>query len=261
MTDTTLPFPHYGFFNPAKVQLKEHHGIGTGDDIHGIWEYPKNQRVLEIGYGKGYMLKRLAEDNNDVYGIDVSETNVRFAINDTFKDCPELVKRVALLRLDASHDEYPLIDDFFDTVFCLECIEHLECPIHMFQEVKRVLKPNGYFVLEFPRPEGNLGWGTGKHIQMVPGILLKKSFRLMCMMCWFKIIKYMENGSSAWYVLKNIKHDGIIGVHHQIDLNVDEKEYYKELFDEEAYNEKNDPEYFVHYQAMHLMEGAKIGVW
>lgn len=52
---------------------------------------------------------------------------------------------------DVERDEFPLEDDSFDVVLCLEVLEHL-CidPMGMMAEVNRVLKQGGTFVLTTP---------------------------------------------------------------------------------------------------------------
>lgn len=52
---------------------------------------------------------------------------------------------------DLEHDGFPFDDETFDTVCCLEVLEHLAVdPMAMMAEVNRVLKPGGEFVLTTP---------------------------------------------------------------------------------------------------------------
>lgn len=54
-------------------------------------------------------------------------------------------------HFDAERDAFPYADEYFDTVLCCELVEHLrEDPMHMMQEVNRILKPGGHLVLTTP---------------------------------------------------------------------------------------------------------------
>jgi len=58
---------------------------------------------------------------------------------------------VRMSVFDVERDEFPLEDESFDVVLCLEVLEHLAIdPIGMMSEVNRVLRPGGMFVLTTP---------------------------------------------------------------------------------------------------------------
>lgn len=240
------------FEDSVYTQLHNERGIGAGATTNQFYPHPRDLRTLEIGFGQGELIRKLLELNNAAYGIDVGKASLEGAIKDGFID------KANLIWLDACHNKLPYLDNFFDVVYCLECIEHLESPAWMFQEVKRVLKPNGHFVLAFPRPEDNLGYGGGLHAHMYPGFLLKKSFRMFCDQMYFKFLRYMENGSSAWYLLENIKEESNMGVHRMIRGNVDREELYGKLR-EGAWHEMRDPEYKYNKQAIDIIGDPKKG--
>ena len=217
-------------------QLKGERGIGAGRTV-GVFEpLPEGQRVLDIGFGQGELIRDLLNKGNKAYGMDVGQASFEGAITDKFIDLANLV------WLDASHDRFPWIDNFFDAVFCLEAIEHLTTPAPMFLEAKRVLKPGGRFTLAFPRPEDNLGYNRGKHAHMYPGFLIKGSFRMFVRQMYFKILKYWENGSSAWYLLENVKDGDEVGIHEIIRGNYEEDVLFDKLKEGE-WNADNDPPY------------------
>ena len=58
---------------------------------------------------------------------------------------------VRMSVFDVERDEFPLEDESFDVVLCLEVLEHLAVdPMAMMGEVNRVLRPGGTFVLTTP---------------------------------------------------------------------------------------------------------------
>lgn len=51
------------------------------------------------------------------------------------------------LRVQARGEELPFPEDTFDTAFCLNCLDHVQDPELVINEITRVLKPNGVFYL------------------------------------------------------------------------------------------------------------------
>jgi demethylmenaquinone methyltransferase/2-methoxy-6-polyprenyl-1,4-benzoquinol methylase len=104
----------------------------------------EGDNVLEIGFGTGHSLKKLAESTGNagrVYGIDISPRMLRIARKRIEK--AGLAERIALYCGDAL--SLPYKDSFFDAVFMsftLELFDTPEIP-QLLQEVKRVLKPGG----------------------------------------------------------------------------------------------------------------------
>ncbi len=51
------------------------------------------------------------------------------------------------MRIQARGEELPLRDNTFDTVFCLNCLDHVQDPQLVVSEITRVIKPDGAFYL------------------------------------------------------------------------------------------------------------------
>lgn len=100
--------------------------------------------VLEIGFGPGHCLKRLAESvgkTGKVYGVDISSGMLD--VTRRRLDKVQLMDRVKLYCGDAT--SLPYGNNTFDAVFMsftLELFDTLEIP-RLLEEVKRVLKPRG----------------------------------------------------------------------------------------------------------------------
>lgn len=99
-------------------------------------------RILDVGCGNGNfsVLLKKACNTKEVYGIEISEKGVELAGRNGVK-CHQL---------DIDEEDFPFEDDYFDAIFAGEVIEHLYDPDHFLDEVYRVLKPNGIFVLTTP---------------------------------------------------------------------------------------------------------------
>ncbi|MCP8312169.1 MAG: methyltransferase domain-containing protein [Candidatus Methylarchaceae archaeon HK02M1] len=104
----------------------------------------RGEIVLEIGFGTGRYLKRMAElvgMTSKAYGIDISLGMLEVTKKRLKK--AGLMDRVELYCEDAL--QIPYEDDMFDAIFMsftLELFDTPEIPI-VLEEARRVLKPNG----------------------------------------------------------------------------------------------------------------------
>lgn len=98
-----------------------------------------HNKVLDVGCGTGLLSSLMKNQGNDVCGIDISEVALRKA---------EL--RGIKVKLGNIDNNLPFDDDIFDVVVCSEVIEHLFNPIEALEEIRRVLKPEGFLVLTTP---------------------------------------------------------------------------------------------------------------
>ncbi|KKM75534.1 hypothetical protein LCGC14_1389280 [marine sediment metagenome] len=136
--------------------------------------------ILDVGCGEGTLLKMLKDNNNDVFGIDASETGVF--------SCEQ--KGLSCALADISIDEFPYHNDMFDIVLCFETVEHIESPHHCFWEIKRVLKDKGTFIISIPNPK-NL------HPYIYPSLFSFKNFKTFLLMNSFTIINIKGWGQAT----------------------------------------------------------------
>lgn len=101
--------------------------------------------ILDVGCGGGRTINRLAQQvpQGKVYGIDCSPDMVEYAR----KVNKEFVKQNQVEIRQASVDKTGLPDDFFDLVTACETYYFWPSLPEAFKEIKRVLKPNGKFLL------------------------------------------------------------------------------------------------------------------
>lgn len=93
-------------------------------------------RVLEIPAGEGALAWRLSELGYDVLGGDVDPAFFKVP----FLEC---------VSLDMNA-RFPLEDESFDYISCIEGIEHLENHFGFLRECHRVLRHRGFLVLTTP---------------------------------------------------------------------------------------------------------------
>jgi SAM-dependent methyltransferase len=102
----------------------------------------RGKRVLDAGCGAGYGSAELAHAAQTVVGVDVAAEAVDFAREHY---------RLPNLRFEqASCAALPHRDSIFDLVVAFEVIEHLENWRDFLREARRVLAPNGQFIVSTP---------------------------------------------------------------------------------------------------------------
>ncbi|WP_185206057.1 class I SAM-dependent methyltransferase [Chryseobacterium sp. C3] len=104
-----------------------------------------NEHVLEIGHGNAGHVRNILNKAIDVKytGIDISETMHHEAIklNKDFKNQAEFILYEGT--------ELPFEDKTFDKIFTVNTVYFWEKPTDFLNEIYRVLKDNGTFVLTF----------------------------------------------------------------------------------------------------------------
>lgn len=103
-----------------------------------VWKFiPQSSNLLDIGCGSSPTITKYKK----AVGIDLNEEKLRFMQ----ERCDPLF--IQFVKMDARRLEFP--DAFFDTVICIEVLEHLN-PEDIIREIERVLKPGGLTVIATP---------------------------------------------------------------------------------------------------------------
>jgi 2-polyprenyl-3-methyl-5-hydroxy-6-metoxy-1,4-benzoquinol methylase len=98
-------------------------------------------RFIDIGCATGFLLKEVERLSGwDVYGVEISEKATRFA--------QERLGLTNVSQKDLLSAGFP--EGFFDVVHISEVLEHVPNPLEILKECRRILKPEGSFLLSLP---------------------------------------------------------------------------------------------------------------
>lgn len=106
------------------------------DKIDRLLDLAPGDRVLEVGCGQGHLVKRLAERDIDIVGIDVNPNAAEIAGTDR------------VMEMAAESLDFP--DDEFDAIVSVHAIEHIPELEAAAAEMARVLKPGGSALYIYP---------------------------------------------------------------------------------------------------------------
>jgi len=106
---------------------------------------PVNGEILDIGCADGVFTKVIIDKARPekTIGIDI----VKSLVEDTKKRFRNN-KKVEFMVADAN--SLPFEKNRFAAVFCLEALEHIDDPRQVINEIKRVLKKDGYLIILVP---------------------------------------------------------------------------------------------------------------
>jgi 2-polyprenyl-3-methyl-5-hydroxy-6-metoxy-1,4-benzoquinol methylase len=151
--------------------------------------------ILDIGCYEGHLLEQISKKCHckNIFGIDINKEGIEIC-KDTF---PEFKDNFSLQSID---NETAFSNDSFDLITMVAVLEHVFDPLFSIEEVRRILKPGGTFIVEVPniafikyrlnllfgkrpRTSWDYGWDGG-HLQLftkkdLEKLLRQKGFTIM----------------------------------------------------------------------------------
>src|SRR5215470_3031258 len=165
-------------------------------------------RVLEIGSGVGNLTRRLiprvqyvASDINPLYLQTLEAlSGERPYMQTAYCDVTEL-------------SSFPRIQEDYDTVICLNVIEHVDDDRRALCNIKNVLVESGTAIILVPQGEWN--FGTLDEVLGHQRRYTKKSLQNLAEDCGFSvktIVEFNRMGTPAWFVNGKILHRRVFGL-------------------------------------------------
>jgi methionine biosynthesis protein MetW len=99
----------------------------------------KNQKILDLGCGTGSFIKLLNQKNKNVEGLEISQKAAQIG-----------QKKGLKIKVADLHQTFSYSKNTFDTITAGEVIEHIYDTDFFLEEIKRILKPNGFLILSTP---------------------------------------------------------------------------------------------------------------
>lgn len=103
--------------------------------------------ILDMGYGGGIFFPELYSKCKKLYGMDTFGEEGKEKVRNMMTK-----EKIDAELITGSMTKTPFSDNFFDVVFCISALEHLE-PEELEKailEIKRITKENGLIILGFP---------------------------------------------------------------------------------------------------------------
>ena len=104
-------------------------------------EKSSNRKVLDLGCGDGVLAYFVAEKGYEAFGVDPSELAIQFANQRASKLVNFSVGNAYDLKFE---------DGFFDYCISSDVIEHVNDPVQLMTELKRVTRSGGKVILSTP---------------------------------------------------------------------------------------------------------------
>lgn len=114
--------------------------------LEGTGLFNENIKILEIGCGAGRLTNYLTKKRFNAIGIDISSTLIT-------EGCIHYPDAIIFI---ASGDDMPIKDFTFDIVLSFDVLEHIPDVDTHINEVRRILKPGGFYLLQTPNKLTNV---------------------------------------------------------------------------------------------------------
>jgi ubiquinone/menaquinone biosynthesis C-methylase UbiE len=114
--------------------------INRAEKLLQFVDMKENQNYLEVGCGNGNVCRYVAKKYPwNVTGVDVDPEQIKLA-----QESSHDIKNIRFLTADAT--DLPFPDKDFDVVLSFGVTHHISNWLDALNEIRRVLKPQGYFI-------------------------------------------------------------------------------------------------------------------
>jgi SAM-dependent methyltransferase len=124
------------------------HPFITRPRLREILEPRPGERLLEVGPGTGYYALPVAEWVSPGGTLDAVDVQQEMLDHTMRRAAEQGIGNISPTRADAR--ELPFEDDSFDAILCVHVLEHVADDRAALRELRRVLRPRGWAVIQVP---------------------------------------------------------------------------------------------------------------
>ncbi len=110
--------------------------------MYEIAKYKQGGNILDIGCNRGFLLANAAAWGWDAYGIEIVSWKTKLVQNE--------FDNVTIFNERLGDIDPPFKDKFFDAITMIDIIEHFHDPIKDMTDIHRVLKDDGFLLINTP---------------------------------------------------------------------------------------------------------------
>ncbi len=112
-------------------------------DISSILKIKAEDKVLDVGFGGGYLLKKFLKvvEADNLYGVDISDKYINLI---------DFLPSDHLFSGDAQNNLDMFADNCFDIIISTDVIEHVFDPVNFYHNLLKKTKDGGYIILNIP---------------------------------------------------------------------------------------------------------------
>jgi SAM-dependent methyltransferase len=107
-------------------------------DLALIARVPRTTHVVDVGCGNGGFVRACLDRGIDAIGVEACAESVAVAA------------RAGIRVIEAAGEDLPFNDGALDVVRLKEVLEHVQAPLALAREMRRVLRPRGVFIAYVP---------------------------------------------------------------------------------------------------------------
>lgn len=154
LPDATEAMDYDAYYTSSNLSVSDFISKRVEEIVAGFAGYRQANRLLEVGFGSGAMLRAAARAGWSAEGVEISRTATEHARQEGFK----------VFCGDLSEANYA--NGYFDVVIASELLEHIDDPLRIVTEIARILRPGGLLWATTPNIKGlssrmlGLNWTT-----------------------------------------------------------------------------------------------------